>query len=497
MMELSINPSLSGIGRFISLCKAHLSQRIALWVLVSILLIEVIIVFPSYVVRQNELLGQLEQVAFTVALPLIRLTEAQVATVNQKVVTDEIAAGSLVLGQVMYTREGEALNTFGDMPTLTFAEIDGQDVVRVLSEDKMTYDIAWSPERLNSDYYCIIRLDSASVVAEMREYAIRMFGFILIVSGFVTFTTMIAVGKTVIIPILQLRDRLLTMGDDHKKKQLDLLDIEQNDELGDVMSAFNTMSCMIHERTMRMQAELDIVRRLQKMLLPCENELQNVEGLDIAAYMEPADEVGGDYYDVLQHDGRVKIGIGDVTGHGLESGMLMLMTQAVVRTLLIGNESDSTRFLSTLNRTIYENVERMQADKSLTLSLLDYDSGELRVSGQHEEIIVVRKNGTIELIDTMNLGFPIGLDNEIAGFVNEQAIQLQPGDGIVLYTDGITEAENMDREQYGLERLCEMVQKSWSQHPEVIKQTVIDHLHEFIGDQKIMDDITLLVLKQK
>ena len=497
MMELSINPSFGGIRRFISLCKAHLSQRIALWVLMSILLIELIIVWPSYLVRQEELLGQLEQVAFTVALPIMRLTEAQITAAGQQVVMDEISARTVVLGQAMYTREGETLNSFGEAPALTFAEVQGQDVVRVLSEDGMTYDVAWSPERLGADYYCILRLDAASVVAEMQEYTVRMLGFILVISGFVTFATMIAVGKTVIIPILQLRDRLLTMGDDHKKKQLDLLDIEQNDELGDVMSAFNTMSCLIHERTMRMQAELDIVRRLQDMLLPCENELQEVEGLEIAAFMEPADEVGGDYYDVLQHDGHVKIGIGDVTGHGLESGMLMLMTQAVVRTLLIGNESDSTRFLSTLNRTIYENVQRMQTDKSLTLSLLDYEAGELRISGQHEELIIVRKNGSVELLDTINLGFPIGLDDEIADFVDEEAIQLQPGDGVVLYTDGITEAENMKREQYGLERLCEIVGNNWSQDAETIKQTVIDHLHEFIGDQKIMDDITLLVLKQK
>ena len=75
-------------------------------------------------------------------------------------------------------------------------------------------------------------------------------------------------------------------------------------------------------------------------------------------------------------------------------------------------------------------------------------------------------------------------------------IELQPGDGVVLYTDGITEAENMKREQYGLERLCQLLGNSWAQDAERIKQTVIDDLHEFIGDQKIMDDITLLVLKQ-
>ncbi|HBB31884.1 MAG TPA: serine/threonine protein phosphatase, partial [Cyanobacteria bacterium UBA9273] len=74
---------------------------------------------------------------------------------------------------------------------------------------------------------------------------------------------------------------------------------------------------------------------------------------EIAGFMEPASEVGGDYYDVLYHNGTVKIGIGDVTGHGLESGVLMLMVQTAVRTLLEVNETDSKKFLDVLNRTIY------------------------------------------------------------------------------------------------------------------------------------------------
>ena len=128
MMELSINPSFGGIRRFISLCKAHLSQRIALWVLMSILLIELIIVWPSYLVRQDELLGQLEQVAFTVALPIMRLTEAQITAAGQQVVMDEISARTVVLGQAMYSLNGETLNTFGEAPALTFAQVQGQDV---------------------------------------------------------------------------------------------------------------------------------------------------------------------------------------------------------------------------------------------------------------------------------------------------------------------------------------------------------------------------------
>jgi two-component system sensor histidine kinase ChiS len=247
----------------------------------------------------------------------------------------------------------------------------------------------------------------------------------------------------------------------------------------------------------RLSAELDVAKQLQEMVLPKQSELDAVEGLEIAAFMEPADEVGGDYYDVLQHDGKVKIGIGDVTGHGLESGVLMLMTQTAVRTLQESNQTDPVKFLDILNRTIYRNVQRINPYKSLTLAILDYSDSTLTLSGQHEEIIIVRSGGIIERIDTISLGFPLGLEDDIAEFIATLQVQLNSGDVVVLYTDGITEAFNINQEQYGIERLCEVVSRNGEKSAQEIKQTVIDDVRRHIGEQKVFDDITLVVLKQK
>ncbi|HDN27293.1 MAG TPA: response regulator [Thioploca sp.] len=246
----------------------------------------------------------------------------------------------------------------------------------------------------------------------------------------------------------------------------------------------------------RMKAELDVSRRLQKMLLPTKTELKQIDGLDIAGFMEPADEVGGDYYDVLQHNGRVLMGIGDVTGHGLESGALAIMVQSSIRTLLANNETDPVKFFSALNQMVYHNVERMKVQKDLTLVLVDYQQNQLYLSGQHEEMIVVR-NGEVELIDTVDLGFPLGLEEDIADFVAETKVSLNQGDVVALYTDGITEAENIDGQMYGLERLCEVVKQNWQRTAEEIQQAVIGDVRQFIGEQQVFDDIALLVLKQK
>lgn len=270
---------------------------------------------------------------------------------------------------------------------------------------------------------------------------------------------------------------------------------ERTVELAQANEEIVALNEKLKEENLRMSAELNIARQLQQMVLPKQEELENIDGVDVAGYMKPADEVGGDYYDILQADGVITMGIGDVTGHGLESGILMLMTQTAVRTLQEIKETDPVRFLDTLNRTIYRNVQRMNSDKNLTLAILNYSEGRVSISGQHEETLIVRADGQIERVDTVDLGFPIGLDEDIADFVDHRTLQLEPGEGIVLYTDGITEAENLEGKQYELERLCQVISQNWSFSAEQIKELVIEDVYKFIGQQKVFDDITLLICK--
>ncbi|MEM7019208.1 MAG: SpoIIE family protein phosphatase [Pseudomonadota bacterium] len=246
----------------------------------------------------------------------------------------------------------------------------------------------------------------------------------------------------------------------------------------------------------RMSAALDITRQLQTMILPSDEELLAVNTLDIACWMQPADEVGGDYYDVLQYHDKVIIGIGDVTGHGLASGVLMLMVQTAIRTLSAANISDSEAFFQALNRTIYDNVQRMGVDKNLTLMVVDYQAGHLRVSGQHEELLVVRRSGQIERLDTFDLGFMIGVTPDITQHIRTYETELRPGDGILMYTDGITEARNKTGVQYGLAQLCEIVEKSWGKSASDIQTLIIDDFHQHTKNTKIVDDYSVMIMKQ-
>lgn len=285
----------------------------------------------------------------------------------------------------------------------------------------------------------------------------------------------------------QLKESFETLEDKVKERTADLA--IANREIG-------ILNENLHKDNLRLGVEIDVVRQMQTMILPNAEELE-IEGLDIAAYMDAAADVGGDYYEVLNSYGVVTLGIGDVTGHGLESGILMLMTQTAVRTLKESGEADPVRFLDILNRTLYKNVQRINSEKCLTLAILNYANGRVSISGQHEETIVVRKAGEIERIDTMDLGFPIALDGDITAFISQVIVELKIGDGVVLYTDGIPEACDIHKNIYGIERMCNVISQHWHLSSEQIKDAIIADVRRHIGTQKVFDDITLLILKRQ
>jgi serine phosphatase RsbU (regulator of sigma subunit) len=272
--------------------------------------------------------------------------------------------------------------------------------------------------------------------------------------------------------------------------------LDNRDAQGQVVGAFNKIAdaligrnqeitvfnARLKAENMRMISEQDLTRKNQQRLLPKNREIKEIIGLDIAGLMEAAEEVGGGYYDVLLHKGRVKIGRDDVRGHERESGALMIVVHTPFPTWLADNEPDEVEFLSAINSVIYDNVERVKFDKNASLALLDYQQGMVKLSDQHEEMIVLRCNGCVEWFDTLDLGFEIGLDAEIAEFFVETSVQLYSGDVVVLYTDGITEAENMDKLLYGLDRLIEVIKINGQASAAEIRDAVIKDLRSHIGE---------------
>ncbi|TCA27543.1 HAMP domain-containing protein [Rhizobium leguminosarum bv. viciae] len=280
-------------------------------------------------------------------------------------------------------------------------------------------------------------------------------------------------------------------------ENLEQLVEERTAQIEDAKEEISTLNAQLQRENRRLGTELAVAERIQLMVLPLHQELEEFQALEIAAYMRPAEEVGGDYYDVLKSGSRLKIGIGDVTGHGLESGVLMLMVQSVARALQEAGNTDAVKFLTDLNSALFKNIVRTKIDKHLTLAFLDYDGKEMILSGQHEEVVVVRPNGEVERIDTMDLGIPIGLEADISAFIKTREIAFEKGDLILLHTDGVTEAENDAGELFGIERLCREALRLKDQSAEKVVAGIIATLMLFIGSQKIYDDITLLAVRHR
>jgi DNA-binding LacI/PurR family transcriptional regulator/serine phosphatase RsbU (regulator of sigma subunit) len=245
---------------------------------------------------------------------------------------------------------------------------------------------------------------------------------------------------------------------------------------------------LAHEQLL---GEMAIAKRIQTSLAPKD---LTVPGLQIAATMLPADEVGGDYYDVIRVDHGCFVGIGDVTGHGLGSGLIMLMIQSMVSALVRTQPSAPPRELVTqLNRVLYPNVRaRLDRDDHATFMLLHFMGDRVVFAGAHEDAIVYRKaRDEIELIESD--GVWIGVREEIGELTHDGEFSLEPGDIVVLYTDGIVEARNAEHEQFGLERTVALVRANASESVQTILERIVTAARAFCPVQQ--DDMSCLVLR--
>jgi serine phosphatase RsbU (regulator of sigma subunit) len=249
----------------------------------------------------------------------------------------------------------------------------------------------------------------------------------------------------------------------------------------------------LRERAERAQleGELRIAERIQTAILPVN---VRVPWLGIAAKMLPASEVGGDYYDILPSGDVCWVGVGDVTGHGLRAGLVMLMIQSMVSSLLEqAPRADPTAIVNCLNTALYRNVrERLAFDDHATFTLLRIDAnGELAWAGAHEDLLVLRaRDGKCE--SYAPAGAWIGARRDIAHATRSQSLTLEPGDRVVLYTDGVIEAMDARGQQFSLERAIALLEAERGSPDEVLCNNLVEAARRFATLQQ--DDMTVVVL---
>lgn len=257
---------------------------------------------------------------------------------------------------------------------------------------------------------------------------------------------------------------------------------------------------LVTEATRRQRAErdqvtkeLEIAVRIQTAILPAQRE---VRGLEIAACMLPAAEVGGDYFDILPTADGAWLGIGDVAGHGLTTGLVMLMVQSGAAAVIRSEPRQlPSRAWAAVNTLLCDNIrQRIAGNEHVTLTLLRYDSsGELHFSGGHEDILIYRQqSGSSELVSPPGIWAGV-FEQAPEEEAKDGSTVLAPGDVLLLHTDGVTEARNAQGEQFGLERLRHTFEQLAARGVREIHDGILEVVQRWMAHQE--DDITLLVAR--
>jgi len=267
-------------------------------------------------------------------------------------------------------------------------------------------------------------------------------------------------------------------------------------ELGDAMNRMVRELSQSREKLgaqERLARELEIASAIQTSIIPKELSLQ---GFTASAAMIPAAEVGGDYYDIIPAPNGFWVGIGDVAGHGLPAGIVMMMLQSCVATATMPGCSDSpAAIVAQINVILHNNIRlRLKQDEFVTFTLLRvYNDGRVVYAGAHEELIIYRAGkDACERIITP--GTWLGVYEDIYAVTEDRSFSLDPGDLLIVYTDGVTEARNQEGEQYGMERLCQAIEQYAQQGPETVRKEVVQQAHDWQTPQE--DDISVVVLQR-
>jgi serine phosphatase RsbU (regulator of sigma subunit)/predicted ester cyclase len=238
----------------------------------------------------------------------------------------------------------------------------------------------------------------------------------------------------------------------------------------------------------RIEQELQVARRIQQELLP--EATPELEGWRIAAYYGPAREVGGDFYDFLElSSGRLGLVVGDATGHGMPAALVMATTRGMLRAVVQSLESPS-EVLARVNEALVADIPP-STFVTCFYGVLDPENGRLRYANAGHNLPCRRHSGQADELRAR--GMPLGLMPGMS--YEEKEIELEKGESVLFYSDGLVEAHNPQREMFGFPRLRRMI----AEHAEEgsLVDFLMDELRSFTGDGwEQEDDITLVTLRR-
>ena len=526
--------------------RGRLSRRIVFWVFISVIVIETIILIPSFNRRENELLTQLKKVSTEQLSLIMRLSSGGVSDTKLFEMLKLLQFIPQVLGGAFFRTDGTPLGVFGEPPEFIPTRPGGNEMVYTKSANGARYDLVWSPDQLKRDYILILRHDASPVRQELNAFILRIAGLVVIISIFVTAGAWFALNPIVVKPVLRLREDLVKAGEaisrDQKRPKFYSASVQRQDELGEVISAFRQMYTQIadaiNERknaekalqksfkqveaySQALNNELEKGREMQTNFLP--TQLVHKPGWEFAAFFKPARQVAGDFYDVFDlPNGDVGIVIADVCDKGVGAALFMALFRSLIRIFsgqttleglacLYNDESISQgesisgddltqpehlialKAIQFTNKYIAQNHGDLAMFATLFFGVLDPRTGILTyINGGHEPLLIINKSGGVKK-HLSPTGPAVGIDSESKFDIGET--QIETGEILMGFTDGIIEARSDEDKFFTLGQLLNLLADATASAAELLNR-ISDEVKSHTGDADQFDDITLLAIRR-
>lgn len=385
------------------------------------------------------------------------------------------------------THEGEHISIYGDASALKTesntcikAEMNGEDSLIMYTQTKGYYIIG------------IISEDEAFFSKRASIYMLAFMEMLVFAALFAMIFMLIK--RLVVRNIRKINESLnqITNGDLEIK-----VDVRDNEEFAslsdDINSTVSTLKHYIDEAAARFDKDLEIAKKIQNSALPSVfPPYPNRKDFSIFASMYAAKEVGGDFYDFYMLDeNHIAFVIADVSGKGIPGAMFMMTS----KTLIKGHAESGLPINEVFNQVNKQLCENNEAEMFVTawLGVLNLKTGLIKyVNAGHNPPLIRHKNGTYEYLRGKANFVLAGMEGIK---YREQEIQLQPGDEIYLYTDGITEAHNENNQLFGEKRLLDSLNSTQNMTVDEICQKVKSDVDEFVGSKEQFDDITMLCIR--
>lgn len=342
-----------------------------------------------------------------------------------------------------------------------------------------------------------LALDIDGEIQRGQRGALVIYGVALVVSILAAYLLM----NLVVAPIRKLTDGMLAVSQGRTDHQIM---IQSNDEFGQIARVFNDMTRRFNQAQRnlleqeRLQQEMQVAQEIQHTLLP--RELPQIEGYDVSSMYRSAKEVGGDYFDFVWVDDNVLgVAVADVSGKGIPGSLVMTMIRTALRLEARGNHN-ATDVMAKVNSFV---TRDMKKGMFVTMFYIILDSRRRIIQytcAGHNPMILYREE-TDQIYYLKPRGFPVGIDlpnpDLFQKSLTQESVKLKKGDVLLLYTDGITEAMNPRREQFGEKRLLDLVRQHHELSAEEFVQKLSEEIARFTEEYPQNDDITCVAIKEK